>query len=86
MAKDYPKGIRGCFNCNQTDHMRSQCPQLASRMVQALAPMIVCITNGWRGKAEVSMARGRAFQLTAEEVRATLEVMAGMSFFITMFI
>ena len=36
-------------------------------------------------KAEAPRARGRAFQLTAEEVRAAPDVVAGMYFFMFFF-
>ena len=33
MARYCPKGFQFCFNCNQTGHVKADCPQLASRAV-----------------------------------------------------
>ena len=78
MLRDCPKGFRVCFSCNQMGHMNVDCPQLASRAVQNLAPTTVRITNGHQAKVEASRSRGRAFQLTVEEAHTDLDVVAGM--------
>ena len=58
--------------------MRVNCPQLAAGSGQAPAPGTLRITGGGQGGAEPLRAQGRAFQLTAEEVRAVSEAVAGM--------
>ena len=62
-----------CFHCNQTGHRKAECPQL----LQGSAPTARA-TETRPVKAEAPRARGRAFQLTAEEVRAAPDVVAGM--------
>ena len=41
-------------------------------------PATLRITDGSQGRAEPPKARGRAFQLTAEEAKTTPDVVAGM--------
>lgn len=73
IARDYPKGFSVCFHCNQTGHRKAKCPQL----LQGSAPAARA-TEVRPMKAEGPKARGRAFQLTTEEVRSTPDVVAGM--------
>ena len=77
MAKDCPKGFAVCFHCNQTGHWKAECPQLRGAS-QGSAPAAARVTESRPVKAETPRARGRAFQLTAEEVRAAPDVVAGM--------
>ena len=41
-------------------------------------PIILRITDGMQGKAEPPRSQVRSFQLTAEEARATLDMVDGM--------
>ena len=72
-ARDCPKGFSVCFHCNQTGHRKAECPQLR----QGSAP-IARTTETRPVKVKAPRAPGRAFQLTAEEVRAAPDVVAGM--------
>ncbi|XP_052622528.1 uncharacterized protein LOC111921122 [Lactuca sativa] len=76
MAKDIPKGFSVYFHCKHTGHRKAECPQLTQRLAQASAPTALRVTDGRPWKAEALSARGRAFQLTVEEVRATHDVVA----------
>ena len=76
IARECPKGFTVCFHCNQTGHRKAECPQLR----QGSAPT-ARTTETRPVKVEASRARGRAFQLTAEEVRAAPDVVAGMLYF-----
>ena len=58
--------------------MEAQCPLLAAKLAQAPAPATLRIANGRPVKAEPPKAQGHAFQLTAKEARATLNVVTGM--------
>ena len=58
--------------------MKTNCPQLASRLAQAPALGTPRITEGIRGRPEPPKARGRAFQLIAEEARTAADVVVGM--------
>ena len=70
-----------CFQCNQRGHKKSQCPSLAAAgKVSAPAPATLRITDGRQGRVETPVAKSRAFQLTAEEARATPDVVTGMYF------
>ena len=44
----------------------------------APAPTTLRITDGRRGRAEMSVAKSRVFQLTAEEAQAAPDVVTGM--------
>ena len=77
MEKDFPKGFSVCFHCNQTSHQKAECPYLTHGSTQASAPATLHVTDSRSGKAEPPRARGRAVQLTAEEVRAAPDVIAG---------
>ena len=88
MAKDCPKGFAVCFHCNQTGHRKAECPQLrgsAQGAPQGSAPATIRATESQPVKAEAPKARGRAFQLTAEEVRAAPDVVVGMYPFLYLF-
>ncbi|KAL7584909.1 uncharacterized protein LOC128127083 [Lactuca sativa] len=74
IARECPKGFMVCFHCNQTGHRKAECPQLR----QGSAP-VARTTETRPVKVEAPRARGRAFQLTAEEVRAAPDVVAGTS-------
>ena len=53
----------------------------------APAPATLRITDGCQGRAEATIVRSKAFQLTAEEARAAPDVVISMhSLFITLFI
>ena len=58
--------------------MRANCPKLVARPVQAPAPATLRIIGGGQGGADPSRAQGRAFQLTAKEVRSEPDAAAGM--------
>ena len=64
--------------------MKDKCPLLTGGLAQAPTLASLSITNERLGRAEPPRARGRAFQLTAEEARATLDVVTGMFPFITL--
>ena len=66
-----------CFHRNQTGHRKAECPQLHQGSAQGYAPT-ARVTEVRPVKAEAPKARGRAFQLTAEEVRSAPDVVAGM--------
>lgn len=88
MTKDCPKGFAICFHCNLTGHQKAECPQLrgtAQGASQGSAPTAVRATDSRPVKAEAPKARGRAFQLTAEEVRPAPVVVAGMYSFMYLF-
>ena len=51
---------------------------VAAGPVSAPAPATLQITNGRQGRADVCVAKGKAFQLTAEEARASPHVVTGM--------
>nr|KAJ0188349.1 hypothetical protein LSAT_V11C900476550 [Lactuca sativa] len=75
IAKDFPKGFMVCFHCNQTGHRKAECPQLHQGSAQGSTPA-ARVTKVRPMKDEAPKARGRAFQLTAEEVRAAPDVVA----------
>ena len=77
IAKDFPKGFMVCFHCNQTGHRKAECPQLHQGSAQGSAHAAK-VTKVRPVKAEAPKARGRAFQLTAEEVRVAPDVVASM--------
>ncbi|CAH1431388.1 unnamed protein product [Lactuca virosa] len=69
-----------CCQCNQRSHKRSQCPSLAAvGKVAAPAPATLRITDDRQGRAEAPVAKSRAFQMTAEDARATPDVVTGMN-------
>ena len=76
--RDYPKGFVVCFHYNQTSHRKVECPQLLQGSVQGFASTATRATESRPVKVEVPRVRRRAFQLTAEEVCASPDAMAGM--------
>ncbi|KAJ9545764.1 hypothetical protein OSB04_025471 [Centaurea solstitialis] len=57
------------FHCYQPGHIKPDCPQLKKAPALAPAPATLMITDGTtKGKSGASTTRGRAFQMTAEEV------------------
>ena len=58
--------------------MKTNCPQVVARPVQAPAPATLRITVGGQGRDEPSRTKERAFQLTAEEAKTAPDVVAGM--------
>ena len=88
MAKDCPKGFAVCFHCNQTGHRKAECPQLrgsAQGASQGSALAAVRASDSRPVKTETPKARGRAFQLIAEEVHSAPDVVAGMYSFMYLF-
>ena len=77
--RECPKGFSVCFHCNQTGHRKAECLQLLQGSAQGSAPA-ARVTEVRPVKAKAPKARGRAFQLTAEEVRTAPDVVAGMYF------
>lgn len=68
-----------CFHCNQRGHKKANCPQLTvSAPVKPPAPATLRLTDSRQGKAEATLVRSRAFQLTTEEARAAPDVVMGM--------
>ncbi|KAJ9558865.1 hypothetical protein OSB04_013479 [Centaurea solstitialis] len=72
---------RTCFHCFQPGHIKPNCPQLigaAAAATPVSTPLM--ITDGSTGKKSGSTTggRGRAFQLTAEEMEADPDVVAGV--------
>ena len=58
--------------------MKTNCPQLATRPAQAPMSATLRITDGSLDRAEPPKARGRAFQVTAEEAKTTSDMVTGM--------
>ena len=58
--------------------MKAQCPLLAAKLAQAATPSTLRSADGKPVRAEPPKALGCAFQLTAEEARAALEVVVVM--------
>ncbi|KAI3709008.1 hypothetical protein L2E82_38691 [Cichorium intybus] len=68
-----------CYQCGKMGHIRADCPNLKTgeEALKTLVTAPLRITDGRKGQAGTEHARGRAFQLTAEEVKATSKVVAG---------
>ena len=79
IVRECPKGFSVCFHCNQTGHRKAECLQLLQGSAQGSAPT-ARVTEVRLVKAEAPRARGRAFQMTAEEVHAAPDVVDGMYF------
>jgi Zinc knuckle len=70
--RDCKAGFKICYICGQAGHLRADCPSRkngegGSGSVQAPAPSTLRITDGRSGQFGTQPARGRAYQLTAEE-------------------
>ena len=73
-----------CFHSNQRGHKKAHCPSLdAARSVSAPAPATLRITDGRQGRSNVHVVKSKAFQLSAKEARATLDVVKGMYLLLT---
>ncbi|KAJ9553825.1 hypothetical protein OSB04_017870 [Centaurea solstitialis] len=74
LSKDCP-GRRSCYQCGSPDHIRTDCPQLK----RGGAPMTGGRTTEARDdrKAAPTLARSRAFRMTAEEAEEAPEVVTG---------
>lgn len=62
------------FPRNQVRYKKADCQSLASGEVRLPAPSTIRIPYGLQGKSEAPVVRSRAFYLTDEEARATLNV------------
>ncbi|KAK1435339.1 hypothetical protein QVD17_01100 [Tagetes erecta] len=71
-----PSPINVCYNCNRPGHLRSQCPQLQRGDGNKMYHKPVQAIGGIK-KEESSNARGRAFQITAEEAKVIPDVVTG---------
>lgn len=83
MVRDYHQqaptlGSRICYHCDQVGHVKANCPSLSTRPAQVPTLATLRTTDGSQGRADPPRARVRAFQLTAEEARATPNVVSGM--------
>ena len=78
-----------CYECGKEGHMAKDCPKglrgSAQGAPQGSALAAIRATESRSVKAETPRERGRDFQLTAEEVRAAPDVVAGMYSFIYLF-
>ncbi|KAJ9552858.1 hypothetical protein OSB04_016903 [Centaurea solstitialis] len=74
LSRDCP-GKRSCFQCGSPDHIRPDCPQLK----RSGAPMTGGRASEARDdrKAAPTLARSRAFRMTAEEAEEAPEVVTG---------
>ena len=70
--------MRIYYYCDHIAHMKANSPLLATKPVQAPALATLRIIDRVQGRAEPTSARGRAFQLMAEEARTAPDVVAGM--------
>ncbi|KAJ9563234.1 hypothetical protein OSB04_008394 [Centaurea solstitialis] len=85
VISDCKQGLRLCFNCGQGGHLKNECPHpkasgASGGNVRAPAPSTLHITNGRSGTADTQSARGRAFQMTAEEAHAAPKSVTGTFF------
>ncbi|XP_022028106.1 uncharacterized protein LOC110929285 [Helianthus annuus] len=60
-----PKNSKACYNCNETGHIKAECPKLQQG------------TKRDGKKDEPPKARGRMFQLTSDEAKASPDVVSG---------
>ncbi|KAJ9544987.1 hypothetical protein OSB04_024694 [Centaurea solstitialis] len=74
LSKDCP-GRRSCYQCGSPDHIRTDCPQLK----RGGAPMTGGRATEARDdrKAAPTLAKSRAFRMTAEEAEEAPEVVTG---------
>ncbi|KAJ9557844.1 LOW QUALITY PROTEIN: hypothetical protein OSB04_012458 [Centaurea solstitialis] len=70
--------VKVYFHCYQPRHIKPNCPQLNGAPVQAPAPATLRITDGTTTGKSGPITRGRAFQMTAEEAQAALDVITGI--------
>ncbi|KAJ9558488.1 hypothetical protein OSB04_013102 [Centaurea solstitialis] len=85
VIRDCKQGLRLCFNCGQGGHLKNECPHpktggTGGGNVRAPAPSTFRITDGRGGTADTQPARGRAFQMTAEEAQAAPKAVTGTFF------
>ncbi|XP_022042339.1 uncharacterized protein LOC110945009 [Helianthus annuus] len=62
----YPENSKACYSCNQTGHIKAECPKLQPGAKK----------DG--KKDESSKARGRMFQLTSDEAKASPDVVSSI--------
>ena len=82
IMRDCKEGLRLCFNCGQGGHLKNECPHPKASgsgggNMRAPAPSTLRITDGRSGTADTQSARGRAFQMTAEEAHAAPKAVTG---------
>ncbi|KAJ0694285.1 putative hydrolase, Nucleotidyltransferase [Helianthus annuus] len=61
-----PENSKACYNCNETGHIKAECPKLQQGAKR----------DG--KKDEPPKARGRMFQLTSDEAKASPDVVSGI--------
>ncbi|XP_035832918.1 uncharacterized protein LOC110876286 [Helianthus annuus] len=61
-----PENPKACYNCNETGHIKAECPKLQQG------------TKRDGKKDEPPKARGRMFQLTSDEAKASPDVVSGI--------
>ncbi|XP_023733990.1 uncharacterized protein LOC111881832 [Lactuca sativa] len=78
LSRDCPKKGLIWFLCNGTGHKKADCQRLrgGGQAVAAPAPATMRITNGRPAKVDTLAVKSRAFQLTTEEARASLDIVA----------
>ncbi|GJZ69261.1 putative reverse transcriptase domain-containing protein [Tanacetum coccineum] len=71
--------VRACYECGNTDHVRSACPRLnRAQEPKGNRPNQVATNNGGQGRGnQGNQARGRAFMLGAEEARQDTNIVTG---------
>lgn len=82
--------MRICYHYSQIGHVKTDLPLLKASggggAPKAPTVSLLRITDGCVGVVGTKRARGRAFQLTAEEAQATPKVEAGIFFYLSSFI
>ncbi|XP_076892254.1 uncharacterized protein LOC143543926 [Bidens hawaiensis] len=71
--------VNECYYCNMPGHIKSECPKLRGGEGKGVDIRQTRATGGDK-KGETSGVRGRAFQITAEEAKVTLDVVTGIFF------